>query len=192
MKTVAALNLFLLALAAGGSYETLSEREEALFYRSRGSALVGRRLHLHLPPAPFLRPPEKIRPGAAEPCYDHYVHRNVKFIVHPDNPYYRQFRRKGAGDRIVCIKGEVVHFAETNLTAVRIHRIRGITPVPPRRRESRGVETAGNPPVDWAAHPFLGARQTPQARPTCGSSIAPRLGRCVRRPAGGTASHAGR
>ncbi|MBN2490369.1 MAG: hypothetical protein JXQ29_05925 [Planctomycetes bacterium] len=192
MKTVAALSLFLLALAAGGSYETLSEREEALFYRSRGSALVGRRLHLHLPPAPFLRPPEKIRPGAAEPCYDQYVHRNVKFIVHPGNPYYQQFRRKGAGDRIVCIKGAVVHFAETHLTAVRIHRIRGIPPAPPRRRESHGTETAGHPPVDWPALRFQGARQPLETCPPCGSSLAPRLGPGVRRPAGGTASPAGR
>ena len=146
MKTVGSL-LILLLLSGGTSYERLTEREEALFYRSRGKALLGRRLHLHLPPTPFLNPPEKVRPGPTESIHHLYEYRHVKFIVHPGNPYYQQFRRKRKTGKIVCIKGEVVHFPQPDLTAVRIHRIRGITR---KRRESAGIDPASPTYTDGA------------------------------------------
>jgi hypothetical protein len=149
MKTVGSL-LILLLLAGGTSYERLTEREEALFYRSRGKAMLGRRLHLHLPPTPFLNPPENVRPDPTEPVHHQYVYRNVKFIVHPGNPYYQQFRRKRKTGKIVCLKGEVVHFPQSDLTAVRIHRIRGIT-----LRRRRGTRTAPRPPAYVEGAPWL-------------------------------------
>ena len=126
MKT-AALGLILLSLVGGESYKRLSRAEEPRFYETRGRAFLGRRLHLHLPPAPFLAPPELVCPPRRRTPYHLYKYRGIKLLVHPQNPYYQQFRRKKKRGKIVCVKGRTADFAGKVGTAVLIHRIRGIT-----------------------------------------------------------------
>jgi len=129
----AALGLILLTLLDGGSYIHLSGAEEVRFYKTRGRGFVGRRLHIHLSPAPFLKPPKLVRLRCKRPVYHQYLHRGVKFLVHPQNAYYLQFKRKRKAGKIVCVKGRVLLFPGKIGPAVLIHRIRGITKQPKKR-----------------------------------------------------------
>jgi len=132
MKT-ATLVAVIIALIGDGSYRRLPHPDESRFYGTRGAAFIGSRLHLHLPPTPFMSPPKKVQPSRRSPVLDQYTYRKVKFLVHPRNPYYQQFRRKRKSGKIVCVKGRVEHHLGTIGTAVRIHRIRAI-PKPPSKR----------------------------------------------------------
>ena len=126
----AALGLILLSLVGGGSYERLSHAEGARFYRTRGRAFLGRHLHLHLPPTPFLSPPKLVCPPRRRTPYHLYKYRGMKFLVHAQNPYYQQFRRKRKKGKIICVKGRVADFSGEIGRVVLIHRIRGITQKP--------------------------------------------------------------
>ena len=126
MKTV--IGAFILAvMLGGGSYQRLSPADEARFFQSGASAFLGFRVHLHLPPAPFMSPPKKVRPTVRSPVFHQYTYRNVKFLVDPANPYYQQVRRKRMAGKIVCLKGRVRQFTRKTGPSVLIHRIRGIT-----------------------------------------------------------------
>ena len=144
MKT-AVLGLILLSLVGGESYKRLSQVEGTRFYRTRGRAFLGRHLHLLLPPAPFLAPPKLVCPPRRRAPYHLYTYRGIKFLVHPQNPYYQQFRRKKKKGKIVCVKGRVADFAGEIGTVVLIHRIRGITRKPSSLGKNWLPETTPRP-----------------------------------------------
>lgn len=123
---LALLILLLTGAVAGGSYRQLSAADEARFFRTGGEAFTGRSIHLHLTPTPFMKPPGKAQPTSAGVKYHLYTYRGVKFLVHPRNPYYEQFRRKRKRGKIVCVKGKVLRFGPEIGVGVLIHRIRAL------------------------------------------------------------------
>jgi len=127
------LILGLCCVAGSGSYRRLRPDDEARFYQTGAAAFQGRSIHLHLSPAPFLKAPRKVKPTSVGQVYHLYTYRRVKFLVHPRNPYYEQFRRKRKTGKIVCVKGKVMRFEKEIGMAVLIHRIRAM-PKPKRPR----------------------------------------------------------
>jgi len=132
----AILVLATLVLLGGGSYRRLPSEDEVRFYRTRGLAFLGSRLHLHLPCTPFMKTPEKVQPSRRSPVLHQYTYRKVKFLVDPRNPYYEQFLRKRKAGKVVCVKGRVEHHLGPIGTAVRVHRIRAVSK--PRSKRSSG------------------------------------------------------
>lgn len=116
-----------LAVGATGSYSTLTRAAERRFYRSGGARCVGRRLHLHLPAKTFLDEPAVVRPyGGRAVRYHAYRHRGVTFLVHPGNPYFRQFIRKAKTNHVACVRGRVVRYREPIGVALVVHQMRAI------------------------------------------------------------------
>ena len=132
---LASIGVMILILLGDGSYRRLRTAEQSRFYATQGAAFLGSCLHLHLPPTPFMSPPKKVQPSRRSPVLHQYTYRKVKFLVHPWNPYYQQFRRKRKAGKIVCVKGRVVHHAGRIGTAVQVHRIRAISKPRPKKKK---------------------------------------------------------